>query len=45
MLNSYVSLTERWRLHIGTRCKIVGIANMAASFFGAEVKIGGEYKF
>lgn len=45
MLNSYVSLTECWRLHVGARCKVVGIANMAASFFGAEVKIGGEYKF
>lgn len=45
MLNSYVSLSEQWRLHMGARCKIVGIANMAASFFGTEVKIGGEYKF
>lgn len=45
MLKSYVDIAEHWRLCFSGQCKPVGIANQAASFFGAEVTVGGLYKF
>ncbi len=45
IVNSYVDLSPHWRLEMSGRCKPVGIANMAPSFFGAEGKIGARYRF
>ena len=45
IVNSYVDLSPHWRLEMSGRCKPVGIANLAPSFFGAEGKIGARYRF
>lgn len=45
ILRSYVDVTEDWRLYFSGQCKPVGIANQAASFFGAEVRAGASYRF
>lgn len=45
ILRSYVDVTEDWRLYFSGQCKPVGIANQAASFFGAEVSAGASYRF
>lgn len=45
IVNSYVDLSPHWRLEMSEKCKPVGIANLAPSFFGAEGKIGARYRF
>ena len=45
IVNSYVDLSPHWRLEMSGKCKPVGIANLAPSFFGAEGKIGARYRF
>ena len=45
ILRSYVDVTEDGRLYFSGQCKPVGIANQAASFFGAEVRAGASYRF
>ena len=45
ILRSYVDVAEHWRLYFSGQCKPVGIANLAASFFGAEVSAGASYRF
>jgi hypothetical protein len=45
ILRSYVDVTEQWRLCFSGQCKPVGIANQAASFFGAEMSAGASYRF
>ena len=45
ILRSYADVAEHWRLYFSGQCKPVGIANQAASFFGAELSAGASYRF
>ncbi len=45
MLNAYVDVHDRWRLRISAACKPVGMSNLTPSFYGADARLGVDYRF
>jgi hypothetical protein len=45
ILNSYVNIGAHWRITARALCKPVGLSNLTPSFYGAEVRVGGYYRF
>lgn len=45
MVNSYMNIGSHWRITARGLCKPVGLSNYTPSFYGAEIAIGGHYRF
>lgn len=44
-LGGQYDITPHWRLYADAQCKPTGMFHMHATFYGAEVRVGTEYRF
>ena len=45
IVNSYVHLNPNWTIKMQANCKPAGTFNLAPSFYGASIGVGGIYHF
>lgn len=45
MLGSWYDVTEHWRVRLSAECKPTGMFHLNAAYYGAEARVGAEYRF
>ncbi len=45
MLGSWYDPTDHWRVRLYAECKPTGMFHLNATYYGAEVRVGAEYRF
>ena len=45
MLGGWYDPTDHWRVRMSAECKPTGMFHLNATYYGAEVRVGAEYRF
>ena len=45
MLGGWYDPTDHWRVRLSAECKPTGLFHLNATYYGAEVRVGAEYRF